>query len=173
MSPRRPATRRSRRSATPAPERPRMVGYGLPKSRKGLLPWAWAERRLTRSHNYWLVTVRPDGRPHAMPVWGIWLDGAFYFSTGRRSRKARNLARNPRCIVCSERAEAAVIVEGMAREVKDRPGQARLAGPYHRKYTPWKLDPEMGPIYAVRPRVAFGMYERRFVQAATRWRFRR
>ena len=148
-----------------------MPGYGIPQSRKGLLPWAWAERRLTRSHNYWLITVRPEGRPHVMPVWGIWVDGAFYFSTGRESRKARNLARNRRCIVCNERADQAVIVEGVAGKVTSKSLLGRLAGPYHVKYKPWKLDPAMGAIYVVRPRVAFGMYEDRFVDAATRWRF--
>jgi general stress protein 26 len=148
-----------------------MPGYGIPRSRKGLLPWAWAARRLTRSHNYWLITVRPGGRPHVMPVWGIWVDGAFYFSTGREARKARNLARNRRCIVCSERADQAVIVEGVAGKVTSKSLLARLAGPYDVKYKPWKLDPAVGAIYVVRPRVAFGMYEDRFVDAATRWRF--
>jgi nitroimidazol reductase NimA-like FMN-containing flavoprotein (pyridoxamine 5'-phosphate oxidase superfamily) len=149
-----------------------MPGYGVPRSRTGLLPWAWAERRLARSHNYWLMTVRPNGRPHAMPVWGLWVDGAFYFSTGRASRKARNLARNPRCVVCTERADEAVIVEGVAEEIKDAKALGRLARPYHAKYKPWTLDPALGPVYAVRPRAAFAMHERRFPSAATRWRFR-
>ena len=148
-----------------------MPGYGVPRSRKGLLSWAWAQRRLTRSHNYWLITVRPNRAPHAMPVWGLWVQGIFYFSTGRASRKARNLARNPHCLVGTERAHEAVIVEGVAREVKDEKVLARLARPYHAKYKPWKLDPELGPVYAVRPRVAFGMHEKRFASAATRWRF--
>jgi hypothetical protein len=166
-----PAKQRVRRRVPPKAERPHMPGYGVPRSRKGLLPWAWAERRLTRSHNYWLITVRPNGRPHAMPVWGLWLDGVFYFSTGRKSRKARNLARNPRCIVCTERADEAVIVEGVAREMKGAAVLGRLGRPYHAKYKPWELEPELGPIYAVRPRVAFGMHESRFASAATRWRF--
>jgi nitroimidazol reductase NimA-like FMN-containing flavoprotein (pyridoxamine 5'-phosphate oxidase superfamily) len=148
-----------------------MTGYGLPKGRKGLLPWAWGQRRLARSHNYWLITVRPNRRPHAMPVWGIWVEDVFYFSTGRKSRKARNLARNSHCVVCNERADEAVIVEGVAREVTDAARLERLAAPYHAKYKPWKLDSEQGPVFAVRPRVAFAMYEKRFVQAATRWRF--
>jgi nitroimidazol reductase NimA-like FMN-containing flavoprotein (pyridoxamine 5'-phosphate oxidase superfamily) len=159
------------RAASPRASRPHMPGYGVPRSAKGILPWVWAERRLGRSHNYWLVTVRPNGRPHAMPVWGIWVDGTFYFSTGRTSRKARNLARNRRCIVCNERADEAVIVEGSAREIRSPRAIARLAQPYHAKYKPWKLDPAMGPIYAVRPRVAFAMYEKRFVETATRWKF--
>jgi hypothetical protein len=106
-----------------------------------------------------------------MPVWGLWIDGAFYFSSGRRSRKTRNLARNRRCVVCTERADEAVIVEGMAREVTSEKVLERLARPYHAKYRPWTLDRDLGPVYAVRPRVAFGMHENRFASAATRWRF--
>jgi nitroimidazol reductase NimA-like FMN-containing flavoprotein (pyridoxamine 5'-phosphate oxidase superfamily) len=169
--PQKGARKAPRQSATPKAGRPHMPGYGVPRSKKGLLPWAWARRRLTQSHNYWLITVRPNGRPHAMPIWGLWVEPTFYFSTGRASRKARNLARNARCVVCTERAHEAVVVEGVAREVKDEKQLARLAEPYHAKYRPWTLDLELGPVYAVRPRVAFGMHEKRFVNAATRWRF--
>ena len=171
MAERKPGQRRSGHGNAPRAARPHMTGYGLPKGRKGLLPWTWAQRRLARSHNYWLITVRPNRRPHAMPVWGIWVEDVFYFSTGRKSRKARNLARNPYCVVCNEQADQAVIVEGVARKVTNGARLLRLSAPYHAKYKPWKLDPEMGPVYAVRPRVAFAMYEKRFVEAATRWRF--
>jgi general stress protein 26 len=169
----RPAKRKppARRRAAPKPERPYMPGYGLPKGSKGLLAWSWAQQRLTRSHNYWFVSVTPDGAPHAMPIWGVWLDSVFYFSTGRTSRKARNLARDARCVVCNERADEAVIVEGVAEEVTDPATIARLARPYGAKYRPSRLDPELGPIFAVRPRVAFGMFEKRFQTSATRWRF--
>src|SRR2546427_9849951 len=98
----------TKRSNKPKPSRPHMPGYGLPKGTKGLLPWGWAEQRLKKSHNYWITTVRPDGSPHTMIVWGLWLDGRFYFSTGRQSRKARNLAANPKCILCTERADEAI-----------------------------------------------------------------
>jgi nitroimidazol reductase NimA-like FMN-containing flavoprotein (pyridoxamine 5'-phosphate oxidase superfamily) len=171
MAERKPGQRRKGHGNAPRAARPHMTGYGLPKGRKGLLPWTWAQRRLARSHNYWLITVRPNRRPHAMPVWGIWVEDVFYFSTGRKSRKARNLARNPYCVVCNEQADEAVIVEGVAREVTNGARLLRLSAPYLAKYKPWKLDPDMGPVYAVRPRVAFAMYERRFVEAATRWRF--
>ena len=55
----------------PTASRPYMPGYGLPDAKKGLLPWAWAEQRLKKSHNYWITTVRPDGSPHTMVVWGL------------------------------------------------------------------------------------------------------
>ena len=106
-----------------------------------------------------------------MPVWGVWLDDRFYFSSGRGSRKTRNLARNPRCVVCNEAAEAAVIVEGTAIEVTDPALIDSVGRPYHRKYRPWKLDGSQGPIYEVRPHVAFGVVERTFPRSTTRWRF--
>ena len=71
----RSAARSGRTDAEPAADRPFMPGYGvLPATEgSGLMPWAEAERRLTASHDYWCATVRPDGRPHVMPVWGVWL----------------------------------------------------------------------------------------------------
>ncbi len=106
--------KRSPKTVAPKSSRPLMMGYGLPESKKGLLPWKWAERRLKQSHNYWITTVKPDKTPHTMVVWGLWLDGAFLFSTGSQSRKARNLARNKSCVVCTENASEAVVVEGTA-----------------------------------------------------------
>ncbi len=75
----------------PIARRPYMPEYGLldEKSGKGLLPWKWAQERLMKTPYYWVSTVRPDGRPHAMVVWGVWMKDVLYFSTGRKSRKAK------------------------------------------------------------------------------------
>lgn len=150
-----------------------MPEYGiLPADEgRGLLPWSWAAKRLSRSHNYWFATARPDGRPHTMAVWGIWLDDVLYFSTGRRSRKARNLAENPYCSVCTERANEAVIVEGVARLVRQPARLARIARVYRAKYH--MTYPADSNVYAVLPRVVFGFIEseEEFSAAATRWRF--
>ena len=118
----------------PVASRPHMDGYGVPQSADGMLPWEWAQERLGKSHNYWLTTVRPDGTPHTMVVWGIWLAGTWYFSTGATTRKARNLEQNQNCVVCNENAEEAVIVEGVARKLDDDkiPQQAFLD--YKAKY---------------------------------------
>jgi nitroimidazol reductase NimA-like FMN-containing flavoprotein (pyridoxamine 5'-phosphate oxidase superfamily) len=161
----------SKNLRAPRAERPDIPDYGIQKSRKGLLPWSWAEQRLKKSHIYWLITTYPDGRPHAMPIWGIWVDSAFYFSTSRDSRKAHNLRKDPRCIVSNEHAHEAVIVHGRAEEVTDLARIRELGPPYYRKYKPWKLDPAMGAIFVVRPTLALGMCERRFATAATRWKF--
>ncbi len=50
---------------------------------------------MVAARDYWVATVHPDGRPHLTPVWGLWVDGAFYFGSGPQTRKARNLAENP------------------------------------------------------------------------------
>src|ERR1700686_5110178 len=93
-----------------------MPGYGLPKGTKGLLPWRWAEQRLTKSHNYWITTVKADGSPHTMVVWGLWRNGTFLFSTGRQSRKSRNLEKNRDCVVCTELAREAVSSRALLRK---------------------------------------------------------
>jgi len=154
----------------PKASRPRMAGYGVPKSLKGALTWKWARKRLSESHNYWLTTVRPDGTPHTMVVWGLWLGGAYYFSTGATSRKARNLQQNPNCVVCNENAEEAVIVEGIARKLAESEIPQQAFANYKAKYG-WELDPQRGPVYMVRPRTVFAMPEKQFPEGVTRWKF--
>jgi hypothetical protein len=159
---------------TPKSTRPHMPGYGLPQGTKGLLPWSWAQQRLKKSHNYWITTVKPDGSPHSMVVWGLWQDGRFLFSTGSKSRKARNLAQKGDCVVATEHAHEAVIVEGIA-EIADVAARRKFLPPYERKY---KFDMSSmkddilamkEPVFAVRPRVVFGLYEKNFIGKATRW----
>ena len=144
--------------------------YGIPKSMKGSLSWQWALDRLTNSHNYLITTVGPGSRPHTMVVWGIWLENAYYFSTGSATRKAKNLAANPNCVVCNENVEEAVIVEGQARQLAVPEIPKAAFALYQKKYG-WKLDPEMGPVFKVTPRVVFAMPEKLFPAGATRWLF--
>ena len=152
-----------------------MPGYGLPETEKGLLPWSWAEQRLKKSHNYWLTTVKPDGSPHTMVVWGLWLDRCFLFSTGSQSRKARNLALNPNCVVCTEHAQEAVILEGAA-EIADLAARRKLLARYGKKYE-WDMTTMAAdilsmkePVFAVRPSVVFGLWEKHFQGRSTRWK---
>jgi hypothetical protein len=158
----------------PRADRPHMPGYGIADASggKGLLPWSWALERLNDAHNYFVATARSDGRPHVVPVWGVWLDDIFYFSTGTTSRKARNLSTNAHCVVTPERADESVIVEGFAEEETDEAALARFKEVYHEKYD-WEIDTSAGGIYAVRPTVAFGFIEAadNFTKTATRWLF--
>jgi hypothetical protein len=149
-----------------------MPGYeGFVDKVDTLLPWAWAEERLGSSHNYLVVTVRPDGRPHAMPVWGVWVDSAFLFSTGDQSRKAKNLAGNRHCVVTTEQMHETVIVEGDAAYETD----TALLRPFRRAYKE-KYDFDMETtegVYAVRPRAVFGIVEDQSAEVGgvTRWTF--
>ena len=150
-----------------------MPGYGLKPAAEGqgLLPWSWAQERLEKSHNYWLSTVTPEGAPHCMAVWGLWMEGKFYFSTGRKSKKARNLARNARCVVCAENAAEAVIVEGVAARDPDPKALQRIAPAYNAKYHYGDVGEMDEPVYIVTPRVVFGLVEGSMGDTATRWTF--
>src|SRR6202043_3882374 len=128
-----PSRKKSTPNHGPKSSRPHMPGYGLPTGNKGLLPWNWADQRLKKSHNYWITTVKPDGSPHCMVVWGLWQHWRLLFSTGSKSRKARNLARNENCVVCTELANEAVIVEGIA-EIAGVPARRKFLHTYERKY---------------------------------------
>jgi nitroimidazol reductase NimA-like FMN-containing flavoprotein (pyridoxamine 5'-phosphate oxidase superfamily) len=173
-----PSPSSKRRSGTPekskhAPEadRPLAPGYGIVGARdgKGLLPWTWVAKKMERCRTFWLATTNAtDNRPHVMPIWGVWLDDAFFFSTGRKSRKGQNISSNPACTIANDNGEEAVIVEGLAGEVLDATLLEKIATAYKKKY---KMDPRgMGePIFAVRPRRVFGFIEKSFPKSATRW----
>jgi PPOX class probable F420-dependent enzyme len=156
----------------PRPERPQMApGYGIAQSPEGLLAWDDVAAALAAARNYWLATTRPDGRPHVAPVWGLWLDGAFYFSTDPASRKARNLARQPAIAVHLESGDDVVILEGIAGVVTDGAERRRFADAYAPKYG-IRLDPADTAfgVYRVEQRAAFAWRERDYPQSATRWR---
>jgi PPOX class probable F420-dependent enzyme len=161
----------------PTADRPVMPGYGiLPADQgSGLLPWAEAERRLTVAHDYWLATVRPDGAPHVMPVWGVWLDGRLWFSTGLRSRKARNLDAEPRCTITPDDARDPVVVDGVAERVTDAGPIADFVAAVNAKYaagiTTEFQDPRVNGTFAVRPVRILALSGDDFVGSPTRWTF--
>jgi PPOX class probable F420-dependent enzyme len=135
--------------------RPYAPGYGIPSHSQGMLPWDRVEERTAEARNYWVATVRPDGRPHITPVWGLWVDGALYFGVAPGTRKARNLTQNPNVAVHLESAEEVVILEGVAEVVSDPdPGLVeRLFASSKAKYGVGSRDVEGS--YVVRPRVVF------------------
>jgi Pyridoxamine 5'-phosphate oxidase len=141
-----------------------------------LKTWSWALERLEKSHNYWIATSRPDRRPHLMVVWGIWWQDAFWFSTGPRTRKAKNIAAHPHVVIGTDAADEAVILEGLAEEIIDRSVWKQLAHVYNRKYG-GDIEPLLmasdGCVFRVQPQVAFGQDEHaeNFADAVTRWQF--
>jgi general stress protein 26 len=161
----------------PVASRPFLPGYGvLPGDEgSGLLPWAWAEQRLAASEHFWCATVRPDGRPHLMPIWGLWDHSALWFSTGVWSRKARNLYCEGRVVLSSEDPVNPIVVEGVA-EVQTAPAViARFLALLNAKYeTDYEIDfqdPRINATIRVRPTWVFGCTEEDFVGSATCWRF--
>jgi general stress protein 26 len=154
----------------PTPTRPHMPEYGLldAEGGSGLFPWNHVSERMAAARNYWISTTLPDGRPHAAPVWGLWLDEAFFFGTARSSRKARNLEANPGIVVHLESGDDVVILEGVAEKVSDAALLARLDEAYLAKYK-FHLDGNANPIYSLRPRVAYAWLEHDFPGSATRW----
>jgi general stress protein 26 len=104
-------------------------------------PWTDIERLLVDAQLYWIVTVRRDGRPHAVPLVGVWHDGAFAFCTGVEEQKHRNLDANPHVAVATGSTGAQgwnrgtdVAVEGTAVRVTDPQQLQVLADAWSAKY---------------------------------------
>ena len=111
-------------------------------------PWTSIERLLTDAQLYWIITVRADGRPHAVPLVGVWQDGAFAFCTGPDEQKHRNLDANPHVAVTTGSTGANgwddgkdVVVEGTAVRVTDPEALEGLAAAWFAKYgDDWKFE---------------------------------
>ena len=160
-----------------------MPGYDVPVDDDGTLPWSWADERLARSRNYWLVTASAAARPHALPVWGVWSSGhgVWWTSCGPESRKARNLGTNPACVVAPDDTTECVSLEGHAVALVD-PVRIEIAvAAYVVKYAAevgGNPDEFAGfvrsnALFEVVPERAFGIIERpaEFSTRATKWVF--
>jgi hypothetical protein len=120
-------------SASIRRERPTFpTGYGLPEGDEGMLEWSAVQARLVESKHYWLATVRPDGRPHLIPRWGVWLDDALYYDGSPSTRHARNLEVNPACSLSLEDGQHAVVLEGTSIATRAEPADlgARLSAAF-------------------------------------------
>lgn len=157
-----------------------MSDYGVDTPDWEALPWAWAAERLAANRNFWVVTVSGGGRPHALPVWGVWDDHdlRFAFSCAPGSRKARNLAANPRAVVMVDDTVECISVEGVAESVVPGPRAEAWIERYLAKYQPLEasLDAEFlrqNALYELTPDRAFAVIERadEFATRATRWVF--
>jgi PPOX class probable F420-dependent enzyme len=161
-------------SSLPTPDRPSFqASYGVDRdARDEMLTWDEARERLVASRNYWVSTTRPDGRPHVAPVWGLWMDDAFFFSTDASSVKGRNLGARPEVVVHLESGDDVVIVEGKAERVSDRASLEHMVDVYEQKYN-IRFDPADPnfAVFMVQPSTAYAWFEKSFPTTATRWRF--
>lgn len=174
------ATKKPRRTRNQEPVASRPdIPYGLlgPDEGMGLLPWSRVGERMRSAYVYWVATASPEGRPHVVPVWGVWLEDTFYFSNGANTRTGRNLAANPSVTVHLESGEDVAIIEGTVEPVGDAALVGRINDAYAPKYL-WHERVE-GPWYALRPDTAFAWLcpsaglgaERVYAASATRWTF--
>ena len=157
-------------------------------SSEGATATAWdeARERFAGAEIYWITTVRQDGRPHVTPLLSVWLDEAAYICTGPEEQKAKNLARNPHCILmtgCNALGEGLdIVIEGEAVRVRDHARLVRAADAYESKYgSEWRFtvsgdafahDGGQALVFEIAPAKAFGFGKgEEFSQ--TRWRFGR
>lgn len=162
----------------PRPTRLRLPkGYGAEKT-KGPpgreLPWSQVSHWLETAHNYWVVTTRADKQPHAKPVWGVWLDDRFYFSTSPETVTALNLRANSAAVVHLDSGDKVAILQGAARPITERELPPQVLLLYESKYR-WPLEPAnpMTPLFVMRPRIVLSWIEGdSFPSSATRWLFK-
>ena len=93
-----------------------MAGYGVTEDPEGLLDWSWAEQRLLGERTFWFVTANAEGRPHSMPVWGVWMPERerFGMCCDSGARKVRNIKTNDQVVVTTTNSVECVSLEGRA-----------------------------------------------------------
>jgi hypothetical protein len=152
------------------------------------LPWSRAETALEapteKPTTFFLATVRSDGRPHVAGIGALWVEDRFFFTSGPRTRKGRNLAEREDCVISVALADIDLVVEGTARRVTDEPTLKRLAARFAAQGWPARVEddaltapysaPSAGPppwyLFEFIPKTAFGVATAE-PYGATRWRF--
>ena len=122
--------------------------YGLP-----LVPWEQVEARLSGGslagtggpdNRSWLATTNRTGARTSPASGPLWVDGAFYFTTGRTTRKGRNLARDPRCTLGVSTEDFDLAAEG---DAAPRRGPGRRRGPRGRwNAGGWPAEPDASGV---------------------------
>jgi general stress protein 26 len=107
---------------------------------RGFIPWNKINNWLHAFRSIWVSTTRPDGRPHAVPVWYIWDGRNLHFISARRLQKSKNLARQPWIVAHAGDGDDVIILEGLAGIVTDRAELELVDLAYRTKY----VDPGSG-----------------------------
>jgi hypothetical protein len=162
-------------SIPPQRERPATPDrtYGVPAVGGEFIDWDHVIERLESAKAYWLVTVTPDGRPHAVPIWGVLVADDLFLEVGSPSTaKSRNLEANREIEVHLDDADDVVIARGTAEPAIPGPSLgAAIAAAMTAKYPDYKPAPtdwDHGGLIRVVPRTILAW---RDMPTATRWRF--
>lgn len=136
----------------PAPQRG-PAGYKFPTDSEHLRDWAVEEARLEGARFYWLATTLPTHAPYVRPLWGVWVERAFYFDGHPRSRWARNIAADHRASIHLDGGGDALIVEGIAEDLdRVEPALGReIVAAWSEKYGRLLPDPASTGIFRLRP----------------------
>ena len=171
--------------------RKNLDGYGAP-----MIPWEKVHERMQKGftqapktggpdrHTAWLATVCPDGKPHVMPIGVLFVDGAFYFNTGPKTRKARNIARNPSSVITIATDDFDIVIQGPARRIVDTAHLQRVADAFKKqgweptvvkggltaKYSAPSAGPPPWNVYELKPETVFALGTAD-PYGATRWNF--
>lgn len=146
-----------------------------------LKPWSLATARLETAPKVWLQTVRPDGRPHAMPVLFVWADGVGYVASRPGTRKSRNIEANPHATVTVAAEDVDLVLETTSSRVRSSSELDRVASLFEAKYG-WVFSVRDGSSYddSLPGSPEYGFYRFTPTRAygygpdgltATRWRF--
>jgi hypothetical protein len=119
------------------------AGYVPSGTEIRFLSWHTVTHELESAPNYWLATTYPDGRPHVVPRWGVWIDDRFWYDGSPDTRHVRNLEHNSACVLHLESGTRVVIVHGRSQR-SDPVGPefgAVLSAEFGRKYGPLGYNP--------------------------------
>jgi nitroimidazol reductase NimA-like FMN-containing flavoprotein (pyridoxamine 5'-phosphate oxidase superfamily) len=109
----------------------------------GHIPWRMLDTQLQAIRTVWISTTRPDGRPHCVPVWFLWENGAkpgIVFLTAEETQKRRNMESQTWVVVHAGDGDDTYILEGVVERVTDTAELERLNRAYMEKY----VDPGSG-----------------------------
>jgi hypothetical protein len=136
---------------------------------------------------FWLTTLNPDGSPHVTSVGALWHRASCWFQTGERTRKAKNLARDPRATISVATKGFDVVVAGTVRRVTEPTTVAEIAALWAESGWPAQPDdsgsgitapfnaPTLGPppwfVYELVPSTATAVGTSEETPGSTRWRF--
>jgi Pyridoxamine 5'-phosphate oxidase len=129
-------------------------------------PWAHTVDAIRRLQKFTLCTVRPDGRPHATPLLAVWAMDGMTFTTGANEQKAKNLGRNPKCILTAGTNTMTgddYVIEGTASLVTDPVRLGTIATAFEQAYG-WHLTREDGTWFGMSDQMRAGEINTYFVQ---------
>ncbi len=132
-----------------------------------MLDWYFVDKQMSESKTYWISTCRPDGRPHSIPIWGVWLNNRFYFGGGELTATRKNLKENPYAVIHAESGVKVAILEGVVSVEEDQERTEAIIKEYKQKYD---VD-HSPPFLRLDHKLVLAWELDDFANTPTRWKF--